>query len=62
MTRNQKYEQTKRAQGLTKLTVWVPGGSESEFKLLAKACVDNRDLVPVACRCARTGRLVFPDR
>ena len=41
---------------------WVPEGSESEFKLLAKACVDNRDLVPVACRCARTGCLVFPDR
>lgn len=57
-TRNQRYESTKRAQGLEKVTLWLPASALPDFQLAAALCCENRDLVVSNLRSTKTGRLV----
>jgi hypothetical protein len=59
MTRNQKYEQSLKEKGLTKITLWVPEETKNDFWNMAKECCDLRGIYPVACREVKTGRLYF---
>lgn len=58
MNRNTKYEATKKAQGLKKLTVWIPEDRESEFYMLASACCEDRHLTFNTLRDVHSGKYV----
>jgi len=58
MSRNAKYEASKKAQGLKKLTLWIPEDRESEFHLLAKACCQHRHLTFNTLRDTESGKYV----
>ena len=57
-SRNSKYEQSKRQQGLVKVTLWVPALVSADFGLAASLCCENRQLTVANLRDMRTGRLV----
>ena len=56
-SRNKRYEDAKREQGLTKLTLWIPIGSEPEFSQMAEYCRDHRTYLPCMARSFKTGKL-----
>ncbi|WP_159739243.1 hypothetical protein [Vibrio atypicus] len=58
MSRNAKYEANKKAQGLKKVTLWIPEERESEFHMLAKACCDHRHLTFNTLRDTESGKYV----
>ncbi|NAX27207.1 hypothetical protein CAG64_17320 [Vibrio sp. V38_P2S17PM301] len=62
MSRNARYEQRKRAEGLIKVTLWVPEQRESEFKLLADACCRFRHLSFNTLRDTSSGKYVSLER
>ncbi|MGF1716121.1 hypothetical protein L4D08_14690 [Photobacterium chitinilyticum] len=62
MSRNAKYEAAKKAEGLKKVTVWVPENRESEFKLLAQACCEYRHLSFNTLRDTLSGQYVSLER
>jgi len=55
-SRNQRYEAKKRADGLTKITIWVPASAEPEFKSMADFCSENRECAPFMVRSSKTGK------
>lgn len=57
-SRNAKYEQAQRENGLVKLTVWVPSDVAPDFKQAAAACVSHRDYTISQLRNIRTGRFM----
>lgn len=57
-SRNARYEQANRSQGLEKVTLWVPSSVTADFKLAAKLCVENRDLTVSLLRSVTTGRVM----
>ena len=58
MSRNKAYEQRKQAEGLKKVTLWVPCDREAEFKLLADKCCQYRHLTFNTLRDAVSGKYV----
>ncbi|EPT1695357.1 hypothetical protein ACVO8F_002617 [Vibrio cholerae] len=62
MTRNQKYEQKMKQQGLKKVTLWIPFGMEADFHQLASACCKNGNLSFDSLRDLKTGRYVSLNR
>ncbi|ASI90969.1 MULTISPECIES: antitoxin MazE-like protein [Vibrio] len=62
MSRNKRYEARKRAQGLVKVTLWVPDSRESEFKMLADACCEFRHLTFNTLRDTQSGKYVSLER
>jgi hypothetical protein len=62
MNRNAQYEQRQREKGLSKVTLWIPSNLEAEFRLLSKACIENRDLSFNSLRDNTTGRYVSLER
>ncbi|MGF1747731.1 antitoxin MazE-like protein [Vibrio cionasavignyae] len=62
MSRNKRYEEKKRAQGLVKVTLWVPDSRESEFKMLAEACCRFRHLTFNTLRDTESGKYVSLER
>jgi hypothetical protein len=61
LSRNQKYELQKRDSGLTKITIWVPQSSASDFKIMAQFCSENPEHIPFMCRNTQTGKLKKPE-
>lgn len=57
-SRNQQYENRKKASGLDKLTVWVPVAAVPDFQLAAALMCENRHLVLSLLRDPKTGRFV----
>lgn len=57
-SRNQRYENRKKSQGLEKVTLWVPASALPDFQLAAALCCENRDLTVSNLRSVTTGRLV----
>lgn len=62
MSRNKKYEEKLRGQGLKKVTVWVPLIREPEFKMLADACCEHRHLTFNTLRDEQSGKFVSLER
>ncbi|XDF77912.1 hypothetical protein AAFX60_001395 [Aliivibrio fischeri] len=62
MSRNSKYEAKKKAEGLKKVTVWIPSEREVEFQLLAAACCDYRHLSFDTLRDTLSGKFVSLER
>ncbi|RPF07616.1 antitoxin MazE family protein [Vibrio sp. J383] len=62
MSRNSKYEAAKKAQGLKKVTLWVPDNRESEFHMLAKACCEFRHLTFNTLRDTQSGKYISLER
>jgi hypothetical protein len=62
MSRNQKYEQSRRASGLRKLTVWVPESHAAEFLLAAARCCEDRQWRVAGLRSSKTGRVASVER
>lgn len=62
MSRNKKYEDKLREQGLKKVTLWVPAEREPEFKMLASACCDHRHLTFNTLRDVQSGKFVSLER
>ncbi|PSB78440.1 hypothetical protein C5F62_17240 [Photobacterium damselae subsp. damselae] len=62
MSRNKEYEARKKADGLKKMTIWIPEERESEFKLLAEKCCSHRHLSFNSLRCTLTGKYVSLER
>ena len=62
MSRNKRYEEKRKAQGLTKVTLWVPEVRESEFKMLAEACCQYRHLTFNTLRDTQSGQYVSLER
>lgn len=58
ISRNAKYEQSQREQGLVKLTVWVPSSVVPDFKQAASVCCSNRELTISQLRNITTGRFL----
>jgi len=58
LSRNQRYEISKRSQGLEKITLWIPTSALADFQLAASLCCENRDLVLGNLRSSKTGRAV----
>ena len=65
LTKNQKYENTKKANGLLKVTTWCPAHATEDLKeLMANICElyltnsehGNRNLIPAMYRDIKTGR------
>lgn len=57
LSRNAKYENKMKAQGLKKLTVWIPQDAEVEFKQMADFCRENSSHIPFMARSLVTGRM-----
>jgi len=57
VTKNQRYEQKLKEQGLVKRTVWMPSDCECELKQIIQFCVENRDFIPAMARSIKTGHL-----
>ncbi|MAD77130.1 MAG: hypothetical protein CML20_20495 [Rheinheimera sp.] len=57
MTKHQRYEQRKKAQGLKKITLWIPTDSEIELKSMAEFCCENKNHIPFMARSLTTGRM-----
>ena len=62
MSRNSDYEQRQREKGLSKVTMWIPSDREPEFRQLASACTQNRDLTFNTLRDTTSGRFVSLER
>ncbi|AIU66874.1 hypothetical protein ABF162_07525 [Vibrio coralliilyticus] len=62
MTRNKRYEEKRKAEGLTKVTLWIPEVLEAEFKLLAEACCKHRHLSFNTLRDTQSGKYVSLER
>ncbi|WED26429.1 hypothetical protein L3V77_15740 [Vibrio sp. DW001] len=62
MSRNKKYELAQHEKGLKKVTVWVPVEREPEFKMLASACCDHRNLTFNTLRDVQSGKFVSLER
>lgn len=62
MSRNSRYEARQKAQGLKKVTLWVPDNIESEFRQLAAACCENRNLSFNTLRDLRSGKYISLER
>ncbi len=62
MSRNAKYEAKKKAEGLKKITLWIPTERGSEFQLLATACCDYRHLSFNTLRDTLSGKFVSLER
>lgn len=58
LTRNQRYENAQRQQGLVKLTVWIPLYAVPDFKQAAAACCFNQNLTVSQLRDTVTGRFL----
>lgn len=56
-TRNQRYERRLKAKGMKKITLWIPEGTEPEFKQMAEFCCENDDHIPFMARSLSTGKL-----
>jgi len=61
-SRNQRYEQSNRDQGLVKVTLWLPSSASPDFKLAARLCCENRDLTVSLLRNVANGRIVSIQR
>ena len=57
-SRNAKYEQAQRDNGLVKVTVWVPESTAADFKQAASVCVQHRDFTIAQVRSVTTGRFM----
>lgn len=57
LSKNQKYEANKKAQGYDKLTLWVPKDAKADFQLMADYCSSNPTCTPFMVRDATTGRM-----
>ena len=57
LTRNQRYEAAKRAEGLAKRTFWIPENLIVEFNAMAEFCRNNPDHIPYMARSLTTGRM-----
>lgn len=62
MSRNKKYEESQKAKGLKKVTIWVPELIEPEFKLLSEACCKHRNLSFNTLRDTQSGKYVSLER
>lgn len=62
MSRNSRYEAKQKAQGLKKVTLWIPAERESEFKQLADACCIHRHLTFNSLRDTQSGKYVSLER
>lgn len=62
MSRNAKYEASKKERGLKKVTLWVPSEREPEFKALALACCNHRHLSFNTLRDTQSGKYVSLER
>ena len=58
ISRNAKYEQAQRDNGLVKVTVWVPELSAPDFKQAAAVCVEHRDYTIAQVRNTTNGRFM----
>ncbi|MCB5358667.1 MULTISPECIES: antitoxin MazE-like protein [Vibrio] len=57
MTRNKRYEQKMKAQGLKKVTLWIPEDRESDIKQAASVMCENENLTIGVLKNIETGRL-----
>lgn len=57
-SRNARYEQAQRENGLVKLTVWVPASVSADVKQAAAVLVCHRDHTVSSVRSMRTGRFM----
>ncbi len=57
MTRNKRYEQKMKAQGLKKVTLWIPEDRESDIKQAASVMCENDNLTIGVLKNIETGRL-----
>lgn len=57
MTRNKRYEQKMKAQGLKKVTLWIPEDRESDIKQAASVMCENEKLTIGVLKNIETGRL-----
>lgn len=62
MTRNQRYEQQMKAQGLEKVTLWIPKQHKDSIKEVARASCSAPELEPWLLRNMITGRSVSPSK
>ena len=56
-TRNQRYEEKKKAMGLVKRTYWVPVHCEVEVSQIIECCVEDREYIPFMVRNLKTGKM-----
>ncbi|TMP30275.1 hypothetical protein CWB99_03025 [Pseudoalteromonas rubra] len=56
MTKNQRYEQKMKSQGLVKRTVWIPESQEIEIKQMIEFMIKNPGHIPAQVRNIKTGR------
>ena len=57
MTRNQRYEASKKAKGLIKITSWIPEAAKPEFIQIAAFCCEHPEYMPFMVRSTATGKL-----
>ena len=57
LSRNARYEKKKKAQGLVKLTLWIPESAEVELKQIAEFCCENPEFIPFMVRSTITGKM-----
>ena len=53
--KHDKYNEKMKAQGLEKVTMWLPSKVTDDFKLAAARCVENRDATVNSLRSISTG-------
>ncbi|TOM46530.1 hypothetical protein CGH76_21200 [Vibrio parahaemolyticus] len=58
MSRNKRYEQRMKDNGLKKVTLWVPADRESDIKQAASVMCDFENLTVGVLKDVRTGRMV----
>ena len=56
MSRNKRYEDNKKKQGLKNVTLWLPEHAEVEFKQMAEFCITHRGHIPYMVKSLKTGR------
>ncbi|WP_325892745.1 hypothetical protein [Grimontia sp. NTOU-MAR1] len=62
LSRNARYEAAKRAEGLEKVTLWLPIQVIPEFKSAADLCCEYRHLSINSMRDTKSGRYVSLER
>ncbi|CAM3913704.1 MULTISPECIES: hypothetical protein [Pseudoalteromonas] len=56
MSRNQRYEQARKAKGEKKVTMWIPENAEVEVRQMCEFLCENPHHVPYMARSLVTGK------
>ena len=57
VSKNTAYEERKKAQGLVKVTLWIPMNAKIELTSMAAFCCEYKNHVPFMARSLVTGKM-----